>query len=57
MNIELTEDQLEMLSLYLKRLGHTDIAQCAQDEAETYAMKDALFQLEKELEYHGFSHR
>ena len=55
--LEITEQEAEAFSEFLKRMGLSDYQAKAQTTDEAYQMQDAGEKIRKTLEEHGFSPR
>jgi len=55
--VEMSEDQAEAYSQFLKRVSFTDYHQLAASDAEAYAMQEAGERIRKELANNGFNPR
>lgn len=54
---ELTEEQVQALAQFVKRVTWTGLRECAVDDEEAYTMRDAIDQVRKDLAEKGFCPR
>lgn len=57
LSIEMPEDQLEALAIFLKRLGYMDCRENAVNEKQAYEFIYSAERLALELAKHGFAPR
>ncbi len=54
LQLDLTDNELYTLSVFLKRITWTDIKSCSQDDEQAYEIKDAIIKFEKFLNDSGY---
>lgn len=57
LSVHLTDAQALALAQFLKRVGWSEMRGCAADSFETYLIRDALDQVQKDLARAGYEPR
>jgi hypothetical protein len=57
LSVHLTAAQALALAQFLKRIGWSEMRGCAVDEFETYLIRDALGEVQKDLARAGYEPR